>query len=34
MAKIEKAIDWAEKNKPSENFDEIIQSLENDVNKN
>jgi len=33
MAKIERAIDWAEKNKPSENFDKIIQGLENDVNK-
>ena len=34
MAKIERAIDWAEKNKPSENFVMIIQGLENDVNKN
>ncbi len=29
LAKIEKAIDWAVKNKPSENFDEMIQGREN-----
>ncbi len=29
LAKIEKAIDWAEKNKPDDNFDEIIQGIEN-----
>lgn len=33
MAKIEKALEWTEKNKPSANFDEIIQGIENDVNK-
>ena len=33
MDKLEKAIDWAEKNKPSENFDEIIHEIENDGNK-
>ena len=29
LAKIEKAIDWAVKNKPADNFDEIIQGIEN-----
>ena len=33
MAKLEKAMDWAEQNKPSENFDQFIQGLDNDVNK-
>jgi len=33
ITKIEKAIAWAEKNKPSENFDEIIQDIENDIDK-
>lgn len=28
LARIEKAIDWSVKNKPSENFDEIIQGIE------
>ena len=32
-AKIERAIDWAEKNPPTDNFDKIIQVLENDVDK-
>lgn len=33
MAKIEKAADWAEKNQPSDNFDEIIKDIERDINK-
>ena len=33
MAKIEEAVEWAEKNKPSDNFDDVIQGIENDVSK-
>lgn len=33
MVKIEKAVAWSEKNKPCENFEAIIQGIENDVNK-
>ena len=29
LSKLDKAIDWAVKNKPSENFDDIIQGIEN-----
>lgn len=31
--KIDEAVDWALKNKPSENFDEVIQRIENDQYK-
>lgn len=33
MAKLEKALDWAKKNKPSENFDRMMQEVQNDINK-
>lgn len=32
MEKIESALDWASKNKPSENFDEVIVGIENGRN--
>ena len=32
--KIEEAIDWALKNKPSDNFDDALQRIENDIGKN
>jgi hypothetical protein len=31
--KVEKAIEWAAKNKPSQNFDEAIKGIERDINK-
>ena len=31
--KIDEAVDWALKNKPSDNFDEAIQRIENDIHK-
>lgn len=31
--KINEAIDWALKNKPSDNFDDVIQRIENDIHK-
>ena len=34
LAKIEKALDWAAHNKPSENFDDVLQGIENGINKN
>ncbi len=34
LAKIEKALEWADKNKPSSDFDTIIQEIENGHNKN
>jgi len=33
MTKLEQAIEWAEKNKPTDNFEEIIQGIENDGHK-
>jgi len=33
MVRIEGALEWAAKNKPSSNFDTVIQEIENDVNK-
>jgi hypothetical protein len=33
LEKMERAIDWAEKNKSCENFEEIIQGIENEGNK-
>ena len=33
ITKIEAALEWASKNKPSENFDALIKGIENDVNK-
>lgn len=34
LTKIEKAMDWAAQNKPSENFVEVLQGIENGINKN
>ena len=33
LAKVEKAIEWTSKNKPSSNFDTLIQRFENDLSK-
>lgn len=33
LPKVEKALAWAEKNKPSENFEALIQRIENGLNK-
>ena len=33
IAKLDEAIEWAEKNKSSSNFDAVIQGIENDLNK-
>jgi len=32
-AKVESALEWATKNKPSENFDTVIQRIEHDINQ-
>jgi hypothetical protein len=32
LEKLDKALEWAEKNKPKDNFAQIIKSLENDKN--
>jgi hypothetical protein len=32
--KVDKALVWAEKNKPKDNFDELAQGIEDDQNKN
>ncbi len=33
FTKVEKALEWAAKNKPSANFNTLIQGIENDLNK-
>ena len=33
IKKIDEALEWANKNAPFSNFDEVIQGIENDVNK-
>lgn len=33
LTKVDKALEWAGKNKPSSNFDVQIQGIENDLNK-
>jgi hypothetical protein len=33
MQKLEQALTWTEKNKPKDNFDQIIKSIENDKNR-
>ena len=33
LVKLDEALEWAEKNKPSSNFDAVIQEIENGVDK-
>ncbi len=33
-ARLEKAIEWSSKNKPTDNFETVIQRIENDLHKN
>lgn len=34
LLKLESALEWAEKNKPKDNFDEVIKGIENGKNQN
>lgn len=34
LSKLERAMAWAEKNAPVNNFEKLVQSIENDQNKN
>lgn len=34
LLKLEKALEWAEKNKPKDNFDELAQGIESGKNQN
>ena len=34
IARLDKAIDWAAKNKPNDNFSKVIEGIEHDISKN